>query len=312
MRGVREKLLQYSRPEAEGGLLYIAELHQGSLEPKMDHLVCFMPGLFALGHLHGANTSLPGETDDLEVAKALMHTCYQMYQRTPTGLAPEIVFFRQNAHGQADFPKQHAPDIGGADFYIKQQDSHNLLRPETVESLFILWRVTGDVRYREWGWQIFRSFQTFSRVEGGGYTCLDSVLSIPPPRRDKMESFWLGETLKYLYLLMDDSSPTLIPLEQYVFNTEAHPLPIVDSPADLAARPRYLRHPPLHSSHGSQQGKRTGEAPPTEDLEVDIRNRIAMWRGEPLPQVVAGLSDAGATTLRHLLHLLENLPLPDH
>lgn len=76
---------------------------------------------------------------------------------------------------------------------------------------------------------------------------------ISPPRRDKMESFWLGETLKYLYLLMDDSSPPLVPLDQYVFNTEAHPLPILGSAADLAARPFYLQQPPhLHRQQTSQ------------------------------------------------------------
>ena len=36
------------------------------------------------------------------------------------------------------------------------QDAHNLLRPETLESLFVLWRVTGDRKYRDWGWHIFR------------------------------------------------------------------------------------------------------------------------------------------------------------
>lgn len=40
-----------------------------------------------------------------------------------------------------------------------------------------------------------------------------------------MESFFLGETLKYLYLLFSDD-PNLISLDRYVFNTEAHPLPI--------------------------------------------------------------------------------------
>lgn len=39
-----------------------------------------------------------------------------------------------------------------------------------------------------------------------------------------METFFLGETLKYLYLLFGDSS--VIPLDEYVFNSEAHPLPI--------------------------------------------------------------------------------------
>jgi hypothetical protein len=48
---------------------------------------------------------------------------------------------------------------------------------------------------------------------------------VPPQPADKMESFWLAETLKYFYLLFVDD-PDVIPLDKYVFNTEAHPLPI--------------------------------------------------------------------------------------
>ena len=47
---------------------------------------------------------------------------------------------------------------------------------------------------------------------------------------DKMESFFLGETLKYLFLLFSDDD-NLISTKQWVFNTEAHPFPIVKSPA---------------------------------------------------------------------------------
>ncbi len=36
------------------------------------------------------------------------------------------------------------------------------------------------------------------------------------------KSFWLSETLKYFYLIF--SPPDLISLDEYVFNTEAHPL----------------------------------------------------------------------------------------
>lgn len=43
--------------------------------------------------------------------------------------------------------------------------------------------------------------------------------------RDSMESFFMAETLKYLYLLLSDDQ-TLLPLNKYVFNTEGHPLPI--------------------------------------------------------------------------------------
>ena len=62
-------------------------------------------------------------------------------------------------------------------------------------------------------------------VCGAGYTDLDSVLRVPPPKRDKMETFFLGETLKYLYLLFGDD-PSVLPLDQWVFNTEAHLLPV--------------------------------------------------------------------------------------
>lgn len=54
-----------------------------------------------------------------------------------------------------------------------------------------------------------------------------------------MESFWLAETLKYLYLTLDDSSPQLLSLDEYVFNTEAHPLPVQASLADAAAEHGY-------------------------------------------------------------------------
>ena len=78
------------------------------------------------------------------------------------------------------------------DIVIKSQDSHNLQRPETVESLFIMWRLTKDETYRQWGWEIFKAFMEHSVVEGGGgFTSLDTVLTVPPRQRDNMESFWL-------------------------------------------------------------------------------------------------------------------------
>lgn len=43
-----------------------------------------------------------------------------------------------------------------------------------------------------------------------------------------MESFFLAESLKYLYLLLADDQ-NMLPLNKYVFNTEGHPLPIRDS-----------------------------------------------------------------------------------
>jgi len=46
----------------------------------------------------------------------------------------------------------------------------------------------------------------------------------PAEQEDKMETFLMSETLKYLYLLFSDAD--VLPLDEYVFNTEGHPLPI--------------------------------------------------------------------------------------
>lgn len=80
------------------------------------------------------------------------------------------------------------------------------MRPETVESLFVMWRVTHNETYRQWGWNIFRAFEMHSKVSTGGYSSLSSVLKVPAPREDTMESFFVAETLKYLLLLFSDDS----------------------------------------------------------------------------------------------------------
>ncbi|KAL4522826.1 hypothetical protein Ndes2437A_g07575 [Nannochloris sp. 'desiccata'] len=356
---VRRKLLRRST----GGLLYIAEEMGNVVSPKMDHLVCFLPGVLALGDLYNISTRIVSNSGNEEInAKT---TFFNSHDATDLEIAEQLI------------------ETYGGDFMIKENDAHNLLRPETVESLFILWKVTGNKKYQEQAWLIFRAFERWTRVEGveqclavdveaaaetasrevarvaaleaarallgrgksaaeqaikqgidagkaaleamrlpaarteqpgpsegatrtelianaclsaaeaaaratvqmfvssnatltlddipdvskleektastdserkarvcdfsnqpgGGYSNLESVKSIPPPRRDKMESFWIAETLKYLYLIFTDppdrclapgcvdlsvdGQQAVLPLTKFVFTTEAHPLPIV-------------------------------------------------------------------------------------
>ncbi|XP_032162047.1 endoplasmic reticulum mannosyl-oligosaccharide 1,2-alpha-mannosidase-like isoform X1 [Mustela erminea] len=205
IEGIRRHLLRRSEP---GKLAFVGELAHGRFSAKMDHLVCFLPGTLALGAHHG----LPA--DHMELARALMDTCYQMNRQMETGLSPEIVHFNL-------YPQNDRKDV-----QVKPADRHNLLRPETVESLFYLHRLTGDPKYQDWGWEILQSFNAYTRVPSGGYSSISNVQDpLNPQPRDKMESFFLGETLKYLYLLFSDD-PSLLSLDAFVFNTEAHPLPI--------------------------------------------------------------------------------------
>merc|ERR1712241_1035673 len=100
-----------------------------------------------------------------------------MYKSMATGLSPEII------------------KVGDKDFYVSNNDRHNLLRPETIESFFYLWRITKDVKYRKWGWEVFNSFSEYARIETGGYSSIRDVTTTTDiTYRDHMESFWLAET----------------------------------------------------------------------------------------------------------------------
>ncbi|KAL8822876.1 MAG: hypothetical protein Q9191_006398 [Dirinaria sp. TL-2023a] len=93
-------------------------------------------------------------------------------------------------------------------------------RPEAIESVFIMWRITGDNYWRKKGWQMFEAVHKATVADYGASAIMD-VTSETPVTLDEMESFWLAETLKYFYLLFSD--PDLISLDDYVLNTEAHP-----------------------------------------------------------------------------------------
>lgn len=218
LAGIKKHLLTYSYPS---NFTVLAERPNGldrEVSPKMDHLVCFMPGTIALATTGGlpvqqAKAQLPWgpeQEEDMRLAEELMKTCWGMYKVTPTGLAGEITHF--NIHEPplmySSFPATAKPAspaafdapadsaVGKDDFIIKLGDAHNLQRPETVESLFYMWRITGEEKYRESGWEMFEAFVKWTDVgDGEGYSSLSSVLRTPPAMRDNMESFWLVSPL---------------------------------------------------------------------------------------------------------------------
>ncbi|CAI9114561.1 OLC1v1015309C1 [Oldenlandia corymbosa var. corymbosa] len=193
-------LLSLVKRTTPSSFAYICEKIGNSLTDKMDELACFAPGMIALG-----STGYPSDESQkfLSLAEELAWTCYNFYQSTPTKLAGENYFFN-----------------AGQDMSVGT--SWNILRPETVESLFYLWRLTGNKTYQEWGWNIFEAFEKNSRIESGYVGLKDVNTGV---KDNMMQSFFLAETLKYLYLLFSPSS--VISLDEWVFNTEAHPIKIV-------------------------------------------------------------------------------------
>ncbi|KAJ1801375.1 hypothetical protein LPJ59_000340 [Coemansia sp. RSA 2399] len=229
--------------DLSSGRLFLGTWNGGDsyFVPEMEHLACFYPGHLALG------ARVLNRPTDLILAEELAYTCYISYAMTPTGLGPERFRFsgyefidHAESSGAMDPPpvknkkKEKSNDLSGQRQNIKKEskgikatDSRYLLRPETLESLFILYRVTGDPKYQEWGWNIFLGIEKYTKVEGGGYASLRNVYETGSSGSldDVMESFFLAETLKYLYLLFGPTD--LISLDEYVLNTEAHPLKII-------------------------------------------------------------------------------------
>jgi mannosidase alpha-like ER degradation enhancer 2 len=93
------------------------------------------------------------------------------------------------------------------------------LRPEIVESAYYLWHATHDPKYLEMGRRFLDDLGTCCRADGG-YTVLEDVTT--KKKGDRMPSFFLAETLKYLYLLF--APETTLDFDHVTFNTEAHPL----------------------------------------------------------------------------------------
>lgn len=269
VEGVKKHMVGHSKPN---GYTYIGELERGiggGLSSKMDHLVCFYGGLLALGATNGLPLvearKLPfwdeDKESDFKLGEELTETCYKMYSETATGLSPEIAVFNTD-------------DSKDKDFTIKPLDKHNLQRPETVESFYYLYKLTGDEKYRKWGYEVFRSFVKHTRVVSkngkASYTSISDVTSLEPTFRDNMESFWLAETLKYLYLLFDDED--IIPLTDYVFNTEAHPFPKFDmEPLFKTGWTRDSADPRNKHSFAESVGS-TGQPVMKEQIKVDKKN----------------------------------------
>jgi mannosyl-oligosaccharide alpha-1,2-mannosidase len=83
-----------------------------------------------------------------------------------------------------------------------------------------MYRITGDVHWREVGWHMFLAVDRHTSTKYGN-SAIDDVTKLAPTLNDEMESFWLAETLKYFYLLFETED--VVSLDKWVLNTEAHP-----------------------------------------------------------------------------------------
>ncbi|KUI61866.1 putative mannosyl-oligosaccharide alpha-1,2-mannosidase 1B [Cytospora mali] len=188
--------------------------------PEGQHLACFAGGMFLLG----------GKIFDIaphvRIGERLTRGCSWGYDAFPTGLLPEI------------FALIPCPSLAGCEWdaerWIREgdqrlkkgfqhaRDPRYILRPEAIESVFILYRVTGKEELREVAWTMFQSIIEATKTPIANSAIADVTVTGATEKLDSMESFWLAETLKYFYLIF--SPPDVVSLDDFVLNTEAHPL----------------------------------------------------------------------------------------
>ena len=215
------------------------------LDPHMQHLSCFAGGMVALA------ARIFDRPADMQLAEQLINGCLWAGRSTVLGIKPELFhavpcpganddcvwnadawaddMFRRNTNddqtADKQLPRQQRAKLKQERLRLPQGISaignrHYLLRPEVIESVFVMYRVTGDERWREEAWGMFTAITNRCRTDVA-FAALEDVTSDHSRQQDKMESFWLAETLKYFYLIF--SEPDVVSLDEYVLNTEAHP-----------------------------------------------------------------------------------------
>lgn len=132
--------------------------------------------------------------NDLERAAALQNSNYRMWMLN--GVEPEQLNYST----------------------MKVENASYILRPENFESAYYLYQYTQDERYLDMGKNMFDNLVTFCRTDEA-YASLKDVQT--KEKQDSMESFFFAETLKYAFLLFDESDK--LNFHKVIFNTEAHP-----------------------------------------------------------------------------------------
>ncbi len=132
---------------------------------------------------------------DIDRATRLQASGMKMWNLT--GIEPEVIDYRTK----------------------KIREDGYQLRPEIVESNYVLWRLTDNPLYRANAQHLFADFVRWCRTDGG-YAALSDVTK--KTQRDSMDSFVFAETFKYFWLTF--AAPDALAFHDVVFNTEAHPL----------------------------------------------------------------------------------------
>jgi mannosyl-oligosaccharide alpha-1,2-mannosidase len=175
------------------------------LDPVMQHLACYTGGMFALGG------RLFDNDEHVKIARKLTDTCVWAYRASPAGIMPEVSHLlacantttasscswdqqawhqavldrTSNAERERD-PLRNIASLRLPPGFTSIEDRRYILRPEAIESVFVMYRVTGEQQWQAAAWDMWTAIQRATDTDLGNSALVD-VSAESPPRDDSME-----------------------------------------------------------------------------------------------------------------------------
>ena len=157
---------------------------------KTQHQACFAGGMFGLG------SKLFNVEEHLELGEKLTHGCSWAYGQFASGLMAEaFTLFSCGSTDECEWDEQRWL-AGKKDKRLGRglkevQDTRNLLRPEAIESIFVMYRLTGNEEYREIAWDMFQDILMSAKTEFAFSTIKDVRAAHGTEKANSMEVSFL-------------------------------------------------------------------------------------------------------------------------
>jgi mannosyl-oligosaccharide alpha-1,2-mannosidase len=207
MKTAIEKTLYKPMTPESSDLLMAGMVHadgqSATLIPEMQHLICFAGGMFALGGKMFSNE------EHVTVGRKLTDTCVWAYKASPAGIMPEVSYLykcpsvsaacpwdeeawnkevvsRASSGGVENDPSNNIANLRLPKGFTSITDRRYILRPEAIESVFVLYRITGQQQWQAAAWDMFTAIEKHTATEFGNAALAD-VSAENPPKVDSME-----------------------------------------------------------------------------------------------------------------------------
>lgn len=190
---------------------------------KENTVACFAGGNFIQGGL------TLGKKEYIDFGLSLVDGCHSTYIGTPTSIGPESFSWQDISNRGDNPPSDQADRFQKYGFWVSDRSFN--LRPEVIESYYYAYRATGDTKYQDWAWDAFVHVNSTCRT-GSGFAALKDVTNKSKGFDNLQESYFFSEFLKYAYIIHGDDADWQVKADQtnqFVFNTEAHPIRIANN-----------------------------------------------------------------------------------